>query len=81
VPVQPAAVELLTSLAPVLDRWGRWLVFGAQAVIIHGVPRLSAVQSLDADRIRAVLRLLQEALDRSDLLPAFESIARGRPGA
>ena len=190
-PVQPAAVELLTSLAPVLDRWGRWLVFGAQAVIIHGVPRLSAdvdvtlaltpdapdrfaddmraagfvlrvedpefvrrtrvmpfvhettampldvvlagsgleaefldravrtdiggtsvpvidaadliiakvlagrpkdiedvralwglhVQSLDADRIRAVLRLLQEALDRSDLLPAFESIARGRPGA
>jgi hypothetical protein len=42
---------------------------------------LSAVQSLDADRIRAVLRLLQEALDRSDLLPAFESIARGRPGA
>lgn len=25
-----------------LARWGRWDVFGAQAVISHGVPRLSA---------------------------------------
>jgi hypothetical protein len=42
VPVQPAALELLTALAPVLARWGRWYVFGAQAVILYGVPRLSA---------------------------------------
>jgi hypothetical protein len=42
VPVQPAAVELLSHLAPVLARWGRWYLFGAQAVAIHGVPRLSA---------------------------------------
>ncbi len=42
VPVQPAAVELLRALAPVLARWGRWYVFGAQAVIAYGVPRLSA---------------------------------------
>lgn len=42
VPVQPAALELLTDLAPVLRRWGRWYVFGAQAVVAHGVPRLSA---------------------------------------
>jgi hypothetical protein len=42
VPVQPAALELLTALAPVLGRWGRWYVFGAQAVIAYGVPRLSA---------------------------------------
>lgn len=41
-PVQPAAVELLTALSPVLSRWGRWYVFGAQAVIAYGVPRLSA---------------------------------------
>lgn len=41
-PVPPAAVELLAALAPVLDRWGRWYVFGAQAVVIHGVPRFSA---------------------------------------
>ena len=41
-PVQPAAVELLAAVAPVLDRWGRWYLFGAQAVIAYGVPRLSA---------------------------------------
>jgi hypothetical protein len=32
----------LTAVAPVLARWGRWYVFGAQAVIVYGVPRLSA---------------------------------------
>lgn len=42
VPLQPAALELLTALEPVLARWGRWYVFGAQAVIVYGVPRLSA---------------------------------------
>ena len=41
-PVQPAAVELLAALSKVLARWGRWYVFGAQAVIAYGVPRLSA---------------------------------------
>lgn len=40
--MQPAAVELLAALAPVLSRWGRWYVFGAQAVTAYGVPRLSA---------------------------------------
>lgn len=38
----PAAVELLTALSKVLADWGRWYVFGAQAVIAYGVPRLSA---------------------------------------
>jgi hypothetical protein len=42
VPIQPAALELLTALSAVLPRWGRWYVFGAQAVIAYGVPRLSA---------------------------------------
>lgn len=41
-PVQPAALELLTALSQVLTHWGRWFVFGAQAVIAYGVPRLSA---------------------------------------
>lgn len=41
-PVQPAAVELLADLSKVLEGWGRWYVFGAQAVIAYGVPRLSA---------------------------------------
>lgn len=40
--MQPAARELLTAVAPVLSRWGRWYLFGAQAVVVHGVPRLSA---------------------------------------
>ena len=38
----PAAVELLTALAKALAGWGRWYVFGAQAVLAYGVPRLSA---------------------------------------
>ena len=41
-PVQPAALELIAALSSVLPRWGRWYVFGAQAVIAYGVPRLSA---------------------------------------
>lgn len=38
----PAARELLHALSPVLSRWGRWYLFGAQAVVVYGVPRLSA---------------------------------------
>ena len=41
-PIQSAALELLIAFAPVASRWGRWYVFGAQAVILYGVPRLSA---------------------------------------
>jgi hypothetical protein len=41
-PVQPAALELLTALSRVLAHWGRWYVFGALALIAYGVPRLSA---------------------------------------
>ena len=33
-------------------------------------------REVDAARIRGVLRLLEEALSQSDLLPAFDSIAR-----
>lgn len=40
--MQPAAREVLAALAPVASRWGRWYLFGAQAVVVHGVPRLSA---------------------------------------
>ena len=40
--MQPAALELLKALSPVLDRWGRWYLFGAQAVVAYGVPRFSA---------------------------------------
>jgi hypothetical protein len=42
VSVQPAAIELLSDLSRVLAHWGRWYLFGAQAVVAYGVPRLSA---------------------------------------
>jgi len=57
VPVQPAALELLTALTKVLAPWGRWYVFGAQAVIAYGVPRLSA----DVD---VTLRLVPDEPER-----------------
>ncbi len=41
-PIPPVALELLAALSRVISRWGRWYVFGAQAVIAYGVPRLSA---------------------------------------
>lgn len=40
--MQPAALELLRALSAVLDRWGRWYLFGAQAVVAYGLPRFSA---------------------------------------
>ncbi len=40
--MQPAALELLEALGRVLDRWGRWYLFGAQAVVAYGAPRFSA---------------------------------------
>ena len=51
VPVQPAALELLTDLSKVLLHWGRWYVFGAQAVIAYGVPRLSADVDVTVDLV------------------------------
>ena len=56
-PVQPAALELLAALSNVLARWGRWYVFGAQAVIVYGAPRLSA----DVD---VTLRLVPDEPER-----------------
>lgn len=56
-PIQPAALELLSALSKVLLSWGRWYVFGAQAVIAYGVPRLSA----DVD---VTLRLVPDEPER-----------------
>jgi hypothetical protein len=42
VPIDPTVAEVLKELSAVLDRWGPWYLFGAQAVVVHGVPRLSA---------------------------------------
>jgi hypothetical protein len=57
VPVAPAAVDVLAALVGVLPRWGPWYLFGAQAVVAYGVPRLSA----DVD---VTLRLTPDSPDR-----------------
>lgn len=56
-PIEPAAVEVLSALAGVLPRWGAWYLFGAQAVVAYGVPRLSA----DVD---VTLRMIPEEPER-----------------
>lgn len=56
-PVSPAAFEVLRALLGVLPRFGDWYLFGAQAVIAYGVPRLSA----DVD---VTLRLVPDVPDR-----------------
>ena len=54
--VTPAALEVLRALGGVLSRFGSWYLFGAQAVIAYGVPRLSA----DVD---VTLRLAGESVE------------------
>ena len=92
-PVQPAAVELLAALAPVAQQWGRWYVFGAQAVVVYGVPRLSAdvdvTLALVPDAPERFARdmqaagfslrvLLEEALSQGDLVSSFDTISGSR---
>lgn len=92
-PIQPAALELLTALAPVITRWGRWYVFGAQAVILYGVPRLSAdvdvTLALDpdvperfADEMRAAgfsLRVTDPEFVRRTRVMPFTHVSTGMP--
>ena len=42
VSVTPAATEVLRALSGVISRFGPWYLFGAQAVVAYGIPRLSA---------------------------------------
>ena len=85
-PAGPA--EHLADLAGALDAIGvRWYVFGAQATLIWGRPRLTTdvavtvqcalptrelVSALEARGIRATLKLLEDALGQSDLTPALD---------
>lgn len=64
--MQPGVLELLTDLRRALDRLGiRWYLFGAQAVIAHGVPRFSddvdvTIELGDRDT-KALLKALKNA--------------------
>jgi hypothetical protein len=80
VPVQPAALELLADLSKVLAGWGRWYLFGAQAVIAYGVPRLSAdvdVTPDDPERFATVMHAAGFALRVDD--PDFVRRTRVMP--
>src|SRR5207244_310020 len=78
VPILPAAAELLKDLSGVLARWGGWYLFGAQAVIAHGVPRLSADVDVtlrmtpeDPERFaHQMARLIVPLIDIEDLIIA-----------
>lgn len=92
-PLQPAAIELLSALSPVLARWGRWYLFGAQAVIAYGVPRLSADVDVtvglvpdDPDRFARemdtagfVLRVDDPGFVRRTRVMPFVHVATGMP--
>lgn len=61
-----AVVDLLAALEPALRRYGhRWFLFGAQAVVVWGRPRMSADVDItveaDPDDASAIARLLGEA--------------------
>ena len=85
-PVQPAALELLAALSNVLARWGRWYVFGAQAVMARRASAQTSMSrsgsfptSLNASRARG----LGEA-NRHDAIErrGSERLNRGqRPGS
>lgn len=57
VPIQPAALDLLSDLSKVLSSWGAGTCSATQAVIAYGVPRLSA----DVD---VTLRLVPDEPER-----------------
>jgi hypothetical protein len=66
VSTEPATTELLRALASVLARFGgRWYLFGAQAVLVWGRPRLTADVDvtifLDPEDPHAFVTAMQES--------------------
>jgi len=66
VSAEPATIDLLRALAPALARFGgRWFLFGAQAVLVWGRPRLTGDVDvtifLDPEDPPAFVTTMQEA--------------------
>ncbi len=83
---RPAAAEVLAALARALRRHGRrWYVFGAQAVLAYGKPRLTSDVDVLIDPGRATgVRIARELADadfalRFELSPASLRTARLLP--
>ncbi len=85
-PRRPASVDLLASLAKVLrPRKIRWYVFGAQAAVFYGSPRMTmdvdVTIAIPADRVRALVEALLGAgfASRVQDLEAFFARSRVIP--
>ncbi len=85
-PRRPASVELLASLAKVLRaRKIRWYVFGAQAAIVYGSPRMTmdvdVTVAVPAEGVRPLVEALLGAgfVSRTDDLEAFFARSRVVP--
>ena len=63
--MQSSVVKILHELDGILSRWGRWYLFGAQAVVVWGVPRLSAdvdvTLDLDPEKVRDFVDEMRQA--------------------
>jgi len=76
VPRRPATDNLLAALAPVLRRRRlRWYVFGAQAVLVHGRPRMTEDVDVTVEVAPAALPGLVAALGRAGFQPRVDDVA------
>jgi uncharacterized nucleotidyltransferase DUF6036 len=74
-PARPAAVELLDQLARVLGK-RRWYVFGAQAVNVHGRPRMTADVDVTIEIERGELSAFVRKLERAGFKLRVEDPAK-----
>ena len=75
-PPAHANAELLRALAKVLKRLRlRWYLFGAQAVVLHGRPRMTEDVDVTVEVTRAQLGRLVAALTRAGFLPRIDDVA------
>ena len=74
----PATVELLAAFAALMERRGwRWYVFGAQAVLAYGRPRLTADVDVTVDAVGASATELLAELASAAFIPrgrGFEAL-------